>query len=251
MAADSEAPGTRWALVTAGAQGLGAAIAGHLIDGGWSVLVHHRASHEGARALVERAASSGGVAHALAGDLRAAPGRVGLMAAVEAHVGVHGLDLLVNNLGVYPEERLLETSIDRWEEVFALTCTATFHLTQLALPHLRRAALARGSARVVNLGDSACDRITARQLATPYHVAKLGVHVLTRTYAQALGPDGIRVNLISPGFLENSVGTPGLAFPLGAPGRFSDILAALDFLLSDRAGYVSGANLLVAGAWNV
>ena len=88
-------------------------------------------------------------------------------------------------------------------------------------------------------------------MATPYHIAKLGVHVLTRSYAQLLMPRGITVNMISPGFLENSVGRPPEELPAGKPARFEDILGALDYLLSEQAKQVSGANLLVSGAWNL
>src|SRR5438128_2287166 len=105
--------------------------------------------------------------------------------------------------------------------------------------------------RIINLGDSACDRLEAHVLATPYHIAKLGVHVLTRSYAQLLMPKGITVNMISPGFLENSVGRPPQRLPAGHPGSFNDILGALDYLLSEQASYVSGTNLLVTGAWNL
>jgi 3-oxoacyl-[acyl-carrier protein] reductase len=120
-------------------------------------------------------------------------------------------------------------------------------LTQLALPLLRKGR----AARVINLGDSGADRIQARTQAVPYHVAKLGVHVLTRSFAKALGPDGITVNQISPGVLENSVDGPEHPIPLGRRGRFEDILGALDYLLSPEAGYVSGANIVVSGGWNV
>ena len=78
-----------------------------------------------------------------------------------------------------------------------------------------------------------------------------GVHVLTRSYAQLLMPQGITVNMISPGFLENSVGRPPQRLPAGHPGSFNDILGALDYLLSEQASYVSGTNLLVTGAWNL
>ena len=91
----------------------------------------------------------------------------------------------------------------------------------------------------------------AHVMATPYHIAKLGVHVLTRSYAQLLMPKGITVNMISPGFLENSIGSPPQRLPAGHPGSFQDILGALDYLLSEPASYVSGTNLLVAGAWNL
>jgi NAD(P)-dependent dehydrogenase (short-subunit alcohol dehydrogenase family) len=64
-------------------------------------------------------------------------------------------------------------------------------------------------------------------------------------------PQGITVNMISPGFLENSVGGPPEQLPAGQPGRFEDILGALDYLLSESARQVSGTNLLVSGAWNL
>jgi 3-oxoacyl-[acyl-carrier protein] reductase len=158
------------------------------------------------------------------------------------------LHVLVNNLGWYLMERLPHITIDQWERALALNCTATFHLTQLALPLLEAAS---PPGRIINLGDAACDRITAHVMATPYHIAKLGVHVLTRSYAQLLMPKGITVNMISPGFLENSVGSPPEELPAGSPGRFEDVLGALDYLLSAQARYVSGTNLLVTGAWNL
>ena len=63
-------------------------------------------------------------------------------------------------------------------------------------------------------------------------------------------PKGITVNMISPGFLENSVGRPPQRLPAGQPERFADILGALDSLLSEQASDVSGTNLLVNGAWH-
>ena len=156
--------------------------------------------------------------------------------------------MLINNLGWYLMERLPNITIEQWEQALTLNCTVAFHLTQLALP-LLEAATPPG--RIINLGDSACDRIEAHVMATPYHIAKLGVHVLTRSYAQLLMPKGITVNMISPGFLENSIGSPPQRLPAGHPGSFQDILGALDYLLSEPASYVSGTNLLVAGAWNL
>jgi len=158
------------------------------------------------------------------------------------------LHVLVNNLFWYLMQRLPDITIEQWEQALTLNCTATFHLTQLALPLLQAAT---PSGRIINLGDSACDRIEAHVMATPYHIAKLGLHVLTRSYAQLLMPKGITVNMVSPGFLENSVGNPPQRLPAGHPGRFTDVLGAFDYLLSEQASYVSGTNLLVSGAWNL
>ncbi|ETX07200.1 SDR family NAD(P)-dependent oxidoreductase [Candidatus Entotheonella palauensis] len=236
----------RYALVTAGAQGLGQAIVRHLAQQQYALLVHYYSSREAAEALRADIAAAGGQALIFQGNLARAEARENLIAWVREETSE--LHVLVNNLGWYPMTRLAEMTIETWETAVSLNCTATFHVTQLALPLLRAA---RPAGRIINLGDSSCDRIESHVMATPYHIAKLGVHVLTRSYAELLMPQGITVNMISPGFLENSVGEPGSVLPAGRPGRFEDILGALDYLLSDRSSQVSGANLLVTGAWNL
>jgi NAD(P)-dependent dehydrogenase (short-subunit alcohol dehydrogenase family) len=230
--------GQRYALVTAAGQGLGNAIAQHLVQQGYFVFVHYYTSSPAI-----------GPAHRtlfLQADLTHRSARERLLHEVGAVTSQ--LHVLVNNLGWYVMERLPRITLEQWELALTLNCTVTFHLTQLALPLLEAA---RPAARIINLGDSACDRITARMTATPYHIAKLGVHVLTRSYAQLLMPKGITVNMISPGFLQNSVGSPPAALPTGAAGDFADVLGALDYLLSAQANHVSGTNLLVTGAWNL
>lgn len=220
----------RFALVTAAGRGLGSAVAEHLTARGFTVFSHYLHS-------VPR------VGIPLRADFRSAEGRIAVMERV--HEQTERLDVLVNNLGVYSEDRLPEIGLEAFEETLALTLTSAFHITQLSLD-----LLGHGS-RVINIGDSGCDRIEARVYATPYHIAKLGLHVLTRSYAKELTGRGITVNMISPGFLENSIGEPVSPIPAGRPGLFADLLPALDFLLSEQAAYVSGANLVVSGGWNL
>jgi len=231
---------TQVAIVTAAGQGLGAYLAGHLAQAGFRVLASYRRSRSGLDRLLE--------AHPehivpVQADLSVAQGREALLQAAQRE---GRLDVLVNNLGVYPEQRIEQTDLELWNATLELTLTANFHLTQLCTE-----LLAHQGGRVINIGDSGADRIEARAQATPYHVAKLGVHVLTRTFAQVLTAQGITVNMVSPGFLSNSVGQPGEEIPAGRTGDFSDISAAMDFLLSDAAAYVSGTNLLVNGGWNL
>jgi 3-oxoacyl-[acyl-carrier protein] reductase len=236
----------RYALVTAGAQGLGRVIVQHLARQHYALCIHYYSSRQAAEALQAEITAVGGEATCFQADLSRRDEREGLLQHVAAQTTE--LHLLVNNLGWYFIERLPDITLEQWEQALALNCTAAFHLTQLALPLLEAA---RPASRVINLGDAQCDRIAAHVVATPYHIAKLGLHVLTRSYAQLLMPKGITVNMISPGFLENSVGSPPRRLPAGRVGRFEDILGALDYLLSEQASYVSGTNLLVTGAWEL
>lgn len=232
-------------LVTGAARGLGRAMALHLAVPGACMFLHYRSSEDAVRALAEAIAAQGARAIPLQADLGEGSARERMMARLGEETD--SLQVLINNVGIYRPTPLLRYDLDAWRATLEVTCTAVFHLTQLATPLLRRGA----PARVINLGDSGSDRIVARPQATAYHVAKLGVHVLTRSFAKALGADGITVNQISPGILENSVDGPESAIPAGRWGRFADVLAALDFLLSPQAEYVSGANLVVSGGWNV
>lgn len=235
----------RVCLVTGAGRGLGRAIAVHLAAPDTRLLLHHHHSAAGAQVTAEAAEARGSRVTLLQADLAQAAERERLMDAVAGHT--RALQVLVNNAGVYPETALLDVTPEQWQAVLDITCSAVFHLTQRAQPLLRAGA----PARVINLGDSGADRITARMTATPYHVAKLGVHVLTRSFAKALAPHGVTVNMLSPGFMEGSVGSHGTPIPVGREGREADVLGALDYLLSPAADYVSGTNLVVSGAWNL
>lgn len=234
----------RTILITGAAKGIGRAMALHLAAPGSRLLLHYRTGETEARAVAEAAQERGAVTELLQADLAHAEEREVLMNRVEEVTET--LHVLINNVGVYDGRELPEFSPSDWQRILDAGCSAVFHLTQRAVPLLRRGA----PARVINLGDSGNDRIIARTTATPYHIAKLGVHVLTRSYAKLLAPDGITVNQISPGFLENSVGEPGPPLPMGRKGKTDELLPALDYLLSPAAEYVSGANIVISGGWN-
>ncbi len=266
---------TGTALITGAGGGLGQAIALHLAGPGARLFLHHHRNGEGAAQTASQARERGSEASLHPADLSNATERDALMDQIAG--GCDALHLLVNNAGIYPDTGLLDTSPELWDRVLQVNCTAVFHLTRRALPLLDAAvseataeataeagaatggitdtpppgSVTNPAAQVINLGDSSADRIAARSQATPYHVSKLGVHVLTRSFARELGPRGIRVNMISPGFLENSLGEPGSPIPQGRAGTAADILGALDYLLSPAAAYVSGANIVVSGGWNL
>jgi NAD(P)-dependent dehydrogenase (short-subunit alcohol dehydrogenase family) len=232
-------------LITGAAGGLGRAIALHLAAPGRRLFLHYRSDPSSAERTATAARRRGAEAVLLQADLALAWQRDRMMDELAAHTPA--LRVLVNNAGSYPRAALEEITPAQWQEVFDSTCSSVFHLTLRAMPLLRAGA----PARVVNIGDSGADRIVARVQATPYHIAKLGVHVLTRTFAKELAPHRVTVNQISPGFLENSTGEPGSPIPAGRLGTFQDVLGALDYLLSPAADYVTGTNITVSGGWNL
>ena len=237
----SEGVRSRTAVVTSAARGLGGHLTRRLLETGFEVVAHYRRNRGDLDAM---ASDFPGKLHIVQGDLTDPVDRGALLQIAEGHWGQLGV--LLNVLGLYPEKTLDLITLEEWTMIFESTCTATFDLTRLARPLLAATA----GARIINIGDSSADRIAARVTATPYHVAKMGVHILTRSYAKLLGSDRITVNMVSPGFLENSVGCPP-EVPMGRLGTFDDIWGAVRYLLSPEADYVSGANLVVSGAWNL
>ncbi len=236
----------RVALVTGAGRGLGADLAQRLARAGYVVAIHYRSSRAGAMKGVNLIRKCGGAADLFAADLSREAGAKKLIAAVSQKYG--RLDLLINNAGVYHSKSLESLSELEWREELDSTATATFFLTRAALPFLRKAKVGR----VINLGDSSCDRPTARDLAVGYHIGKTGVLILTRSFAKSEAKFGVTVNLISPGWLENSLDLPpAKSLPAGRYGTFSDIWNAVEFLIRPESSYLTGSNLVVSGGWNL
>lgn len=234
------------ALVTGAGRGLGAALARLLASDGCAVALHCHRSLTGARQLAAELAAAG-----LEGEVF----RADLSDELQAWMMIHAiadrfgrLDVLVNNSGVYAAQDLDTLGTHAWKEGLDSTATAAFHTTRAALPLLRLS----GRGRVVNIGDSSCDRPTARDLAVSYHIGKTGVLMLTRSFATAEARHGLTVNMVSPGYLDNSVELPHPGIiPAGRHGTFEDIHQAVRFLISPEAAYLTGSNLVVSGGWNL
>jgi 3-oxoacyl-[acyl-carrier protein] reductase len=236
----------RVALVTGAGRGLGKALALSLAKDGFSLAVHYRTSKEQAQETVALIQESGVKAELFQANLAQETDVQNLAGQIKSRLG--RLDLLVNNAGLYQEAHGLELSEDQWFEGLNSTVTQTFFTTRAMLPLLRASELKR----VINIGDSSCDRPGARDLAWSYHIGKTGVWMLTRSFAASEASHGIAVNMVSPGFLDNSLGAlKEEEVPAGRFGNFSDIYVALRFLALEAPSYMSGSNLVVSGGWNL
>ncbi|HZJ09672.1 MAG TPA: bifunctional dihydropteridine reductase/dihydrofolate reductase TmpR [Trueperaceae bacterium] len=234
------------ALVTGSAKGVGRAILLGLAASGYDVAVHYRSSEQEARTVQERARAAGANAALLRADVTVEAEARALVD--EAHRSFGRLDVLVNNVGNYHQGPLDELTSESWHEMFASNLDATFYTCQQALPYLRSAP---GGGRIVNIGYAGAEQLKARPSIVAYGIAKTGVILFSKALAMVEADNGVTVNVVSPGVMENSVSQPLKEIPMGRLGRLDELAAAVKYLVSPGAAYVTGVTLEVAGGWNV
>jgi 3-oxoacyl-[acyl-carrier protein] reductase len=233
------------ALVTGSSRGLGRGLALRLATVVGGVGVHYFREQEKAGDVVRQIQQAGKQAAAFQSDLETESGALDLIRQVEDEFG--RLDILVNNFGPMQVKPWREVSHDEWEHIFRATLLSALHCMRGALPGMRE----RQWGRIINIGYSRVEQLTSFQTITPYAVAKTGLLILTRSAAVSEAPAGITVNMVSPGLLEGGMAPKTAKVPAGRLGSFTDISAAVLYLVSAEAGYVTGNNLVVAGGWKL
>jgi 3-oxoacyl-[acyl-carrier protein] reductase len=233
------------ALVTGGSRGIGAAIARALAADGWPVALGFRSGAEQARSVAEEIRAAGGRAEPVQGDVADPETPAKLVDAAEQALGAPLL-VLVNNAGVRADGLSPQLSDDDWSTVLETNLTATFRLTRRALRPMMRARFGR----IVNV--SSIVGLKANPGQANYAAAKAGVVGLTKTVAAEVARRGVTVNAVAPGFIETDM-TADLGdellrlIPARRIGRPEEVAAAVRFLCSEEAGYVTGATLTVDG----
>jgi len=240
------------ALVTAGGQGLGHAIAAHLLEAGSDVAIHYFSSEAGAKELQALGQRKGRRVALFQADLTQESQARSLSKVAAEALG--GLDILINNAGDLVERRPLE-AIDTayWERVFAINLSSMLWVTQAALPWLAKA----GGASIVNL-SSLAGRKGGGPGAVAYASTKGAILTFTRGLALELGAKGIRVNAVAPGLIlgtrfhathtsQASQEDMTRQIPLGRPGAPEDVARAVVFLASEYDGFITGATLDING----
>ena len=232
------------ALVTGASGGLGAAIARILYAQGARVVL----SGTRTDALDALAAELGEGAHVCPADLRDPAAADALVAAAEAACGP--VDILVNNAGLTRDTLALRMKDADWQTVLDVDLSAPFRLARAAL----RGMVRRRAGRIIGIGSIVGH--TGNPGQANYAAAKAGLAGMTKALAQEVGSRGVTVNLVAPGFIETPM-TDALsaeqrakltgAIPLGRMGRPADVAAAVLYLASEEAAWVTGATLHVNG----
>ncbi|HKN88532.1 MAG TPA: SDR family oxidoreductase [Nitrospiraceae bacterium] len=241
----------RVALITGGARGIGRGIALDLGAQGWSVAMTYRTSEQAAKDTATAIEQDGGKAWAFRCDVSDPAASRTMVEQVERTWG--RIDALIHCAGPYHRINLTEETPEGWASMFDNNLHPVFHLTQAVTPGMK----ARQHGRIITFSMANADQMIAQPDVTAHYIAKAGILILTRTWAKILAPFEITANAVSPGFIDSgSAPTEELAgmakrIPAGYVGDVGDPVAAVRFLLSDDARYVTGTNIHVSGGWGV
>lgn len=239
---------SRIALITGASRGIGQAIATELAARGATVLVNYARDEAGATATVEAITAAGGKAEAVQADVANFDAATALIKHAADTYGQ--LDILVNNAGTTRDQLIMMLSENSWDEVINVNLKSVFNCSKAAV----RGMLRKRYGRIINI--TSVSGLLGQAGQTNYSASKAGVIGFTRALAREVGPRGITVNAIAPGFFptkltetlpENIRDETLKLIPLGRWGDLKELGYIAAFLASDQAAYITGQTIAVDG----
>jgi NAD(P)-dependent dehydrogenase (short-subunit alcohol dehydrogenase family) len=243
----------RVAVVTGGGRGIGLAIGETLAQAGADVVIAELKAEDGDRAAAALR-TAGRSALAIEADVRD-PGRVDEM--VEQVVARYGrVDILVNNAGIARNTPAEATSNEEWREILDVNLNGVFWCCRAVGARM----LARGSGTIVNVASMSGSIVNRPQPQAAYNVSKAAVVMLTKSLAAEWAGRGVRVNSVSPGYIDTEMNRRGAITPawrstwlemtpMGRLGQPVEIARAVWFLASDASAFATGTDLIVDGGY--
>lgn len=238
----------RVALVTGGSRGIGRAVAIRLAQEGARVFVNYARGADAAQETVKLCQAVGAEAEAIGFDVADSAAVDQAMDQIKSKAGK--LDILINNAGIAHDGLLLRMKDEEWNQVIATNLSGAFYCARAASKLMIKGRYGR----IINISSVVGEMGNAGQV--PYVSSKSGLIGMTKAIARELASRGITSNAVAPGFIETDM-TNNLdeslkaehfkTIPLARYGQADDIAAAVAFLSSDEAGYITGHTLSVNG----
>jgi acetoacetyl-CoA reductase len=242
----------RVAIVTGGARGIGAAITTMLAKSGVHVAAGYSSNSKAADDLAEKLGAEGA-------SVSVHQGNVGVVEDCQRVVGevleAHGrVDYLINNAGVTVDKTMRKMTVEDWHAVLRVNLSGAFYMTKPVLDHM----LERKFGRIVNISSVIGQMGNIGQVN--YAASKAGLFGLTQSLARETASKGITVNCVAPGYIETEMvaAIPQEAYdkivsrvPVGRLGQASEIARAVQFLVDDDAGYITGSVISVNGGMDM
>lgn len=235
-------------LVTGAGRGIGRAIARAAADAGATVLINYNQCEDGASGLAAELMAKGLKAETVKADVASEAEVQAMFKIIRERFG--RLDVLVNNAGIVGNNLLLMTSTEELDRIVAVNCRGSFLCTRAAAKMMMR----QKGGRIINLASIVGRFGNRGQIA--YAASKAFVIGMTLSAAKELGPSGIRVNALAPGFIDTDM-TRGLKeevrqkliadTPLGRAGQPEDVASVAVFLMSEEASFINGQVIGVDG----
>lgn len=235
------------ALVTGGTGGIGTAICKHLVDTGCRVVTSYR-NEEKTAAWREAIRTDGYDVSIVKADVANYEDCQAMIAQIEKEIGP--IDILVNNAGITRDSSFRKMTHEQWDAVISSNLDSVFNVTRPVIEGM----MSRGWGRVVNISSINGQKGQFGQ--ANYSAAKAGMHGFTMALAQEVARKGVTVNTISPGYIGTDMvlAVPEdirnkiiAQIPVGRLGTPQEVAYAVEFLASDEAGFITGADLSMNG----